>query len=213
MSELTQWHNEVIGQRAAEALNKNNFKAVYFAQRQDAVNYIMELIPDGAAIGVGGSRTALELGLIETLEQRGHEMFNHNQAGLTPEERIARRYQQLTCDVFLTGTNAITLAGEIVNRDAFGNRAAAMMFGPKKVIIVVGSNKIVRDLAEADKRIKLYAAPLNNKKYELPNPCVRTGECMECKNSTRTCNITTVLSRRPPLTDIQVVILGENLGF
>lgn len=100
-----------------------------------------------------------------------------------------------------------------MNRDAFGNRVAAMMFGPKKVIILVGTNKIVRDFEEADKRIKMYAAPFNNKKYELPNPCVKTGECMDCSSPKRICNITTVLSRRPPLTDIHIVILGENLGF
>ncbi|HEY3424503.1 MAG TPA: LUD domain-containing protein, partial [Negativicutes bacterium] len=111
------------------------------------------------------------------------------------------------------GANAITLTGEIVNRDAFGNRVAAMMFGPKKVIIIVGINKIVSDTEEAEKRIRMYAAPMNNKRYELPNPCVKLGECVDCKSSTRACNITTVLSRRPPLTDIHIVVLGENFGF
>lgn len=132
---------------------------------------------------------------------------------MTPAEKVDQRYKQLTCEVFLSGTNAITLTWEIVNRDAFGNRVAAMMFGPKKVIIVVGTNKIVRNLEEADKRIKMYAAPMNNKRYETPNPCVTLGECMDCKNPQRICNITTILNRRPPLTDIHVVVLGENLGF
>jgi L-lactate utilization protein LutB len=207
------WHNDIIGQRTVEALNKNNFSAHYFAKQQEAINYVLQLIPANATIGIGGSRTNMELGLLELLEKRGHELFNHNQEGLTTEERIERRYKQLTCDVFLSGANAITLTGEIVNRDAFGNRAAAMMFGPKKVIVVVGINKIVRDVEEADKRIKMYAAPLNNKRYELPNPCVQLGECVDCKGPARACNITTVLSRRPPLTDIHVVVLGKNLGF
>jgi L-lactate utilization protein LutB len=213
MSDLMKWHNEVIGQRVIDALNKNNFNSNYFDSRQEAVDYILQLIPLDATIGVGGSRTAVELGLVELLEKRGHELFNHNQDGLTPEEKIERRYKQLTCDVFLSGANAITLTGEIVNRDAFGNRAAAMMFGPKKVIIVVGTNKIVRDVAEADQRIKLYAAPMNNKRYESPNPCVQLGECVDCKSPTRACNITTILSRRPPLTDIHIIVLGETLGF
>lgn len=213
MNELTVWHSEVIGQRAVEALNQNGFNASYAADRRTAVHAVLEQIPAHATVGIGGSRTTLELGLVETLEQRGHVLFDHNQAGLTQAERIERRYQQLTCDVFLTGSNAITLTGEIVNRDAFGNRVAAMMFGPKKVIVIVGINKIVRDVSEADQRIKLYAAPMNNKKYELPNPCLRSGQCSDCKSPQRICNITTILSRRPPLTDIHVVILGENLGF
>nr|WP_255451380.1 LUD domain-containing protein [Sporomusa sp. KB1] len=100
-----------------------------------------------------------------------------------------------------------------MNRDAFGNRVAAMMFGPKKVIIIAGTNKIVRDFEEADKRSKMYAAPMNVKRYEMKNPCLKTGECMDCNSSTRACNITTVLSRRPPLTEIHIVILGEDLGF
>lgn len=213
MIDLITWHNEVIGRRVVDALNKNKFSANYFEQQQEAVSYILQLVPDNTTIGVGGSRTTLDLGLVEILEKRGHQLFNHNQAGLTPDERVERRYKQLTCDVFLAGANAITLAGEIINRDAFGNRVAAMMFGPKRVIIVAGINKVVRNVEEADNRIKMHAAPLNNKKYELPNPCVQVGECMDCQGATRSCNITTILSKCPPLTDIHVVIIGGMLGF
>jgi L-lactate utilization protein LutB len=213
MSDLTEWHNDVIGQRAVDALIKHNFTAHYFGDRQVAINHILQLITEGATIGMGGSRTGMELGLWELLAERGHEMFNHNLDGLSLEEKTALRYKQLTCDVFLSGVNAITLNGEIVNRDAFGNRVAAMMFGPKKVIIIAGINKIVRDIEEADKRIKMYSAPMNNKRYELPNPCVQLGQCVDCNSPRRSCNITTILSRRPPLTDIHVMIIGEDLGF
>ncbi|WP_018704769.1 lactate utilization protein [Anaeromusa acidaminophila] len=213
MSNIMEWHNEVIGQRAAKALNGHDFHAHYFGNRQEALDYVLQLIPDGATIGVGGSRTGIELGLWEILTERGHELFNHSKEGLSKEEMVEQRYKQLTCDVFLTGANAITLTGEIVNRDAIGNRVAAMMFGPKKVIIIAGTNKIVRDVAEADKRIKMYAATMNNKRLNLPNPCVQIGECVDCNSPHRSCNITSVLSRRPWLTDIHVVILGENLGF
>jgi len=213
MNKEMEWHNNIIGQRVVDALNKNNFHASYFGNHQEALDYVLQLIPEGATIGMGGSRTGMQLGLWKILAENGHELFNHNQEGLSMEERVERRYKQLTCDVLLTGANAITLTGEIVNRDAFGNRVAAMMFGPKKVVIIAGTNKIVRDVEEADKRIKMYAAPMNVKKYEMPNPCLKTGECMDCNSPTRICNITTILSRRPPLTDIHVVILGENLGF
>ncbi|MBU2702724.1 L-lactate utilization protein LutB [Sporomusaceae bacterium BoRhaA] len=213
MNDLAMWHNDVIGQRAVEALNKHNFSAHYFGNRQEAVDYVLQLIPDGATIGMGGSKTAIELGLWELVSERGHEIFNHNQPRLSLEEKTERRYKQLTCDVFLTSANAITLTGEIVNRDGNGNRVAAMMFGPKRVIIIAGTNKIVRDLEEADKRIKMYAAPMNNKRFESPNPCVQLGECVDCNSPQRSCRITTILSRRPPLTDIHVVLVGKNLGF
>lgn len=213
MSELIQWHNDTVGGKVVEALQRNNFSARYFNNRQDAISYVLDMISENASIGVGGSKTIADLKLAESLEERGHEIFNHNQAGLTPDEKVEKRYKQLTCDVFLTGANAITLEGEIINRDAFGNRVAAMMFGPKKVIIVAGINKIVQDAGEAERRIRKRAAPLNNKRYELPNPCVQTGECRDCNSPKRICNITTVLSRRPPLTDINVVLLGETLGF
>lgn len=123
------------------------------------------------------------------------------------------RRKQLTCDVFLTGTNAVTIDGRLVNTDGVGNRVAAMIFGPKKVIIAVGINKIVKDIAEAEKRIKLYAAPMNNKRLNLPNPCIRTGECMDCQGPTRICNVTTILNKRPMLTDIHIFVVGEDLGF
>lgn len=213
MNGLINWHNDVIGKRTVEALKKNNFNATYFSERQKAIEYVLQLIPDDTTVGVGGSKTVTKLGLVELLEKNGHELFNHNKEGLTKEEKIQQRYKQLMCDVFLSSANAITLSGEIMNRDAFGNRAAAMMFGPKKVIIVVGINKIVRNLEEAEEHIKRYAAPLNNKKYETPNPCVTFGECMDCKTAQRLCNITTIINRCPPLTDIHVVVLGENLGF
>ncbi|AFV02245.1 hypothetical protein UNSWDHB_1101 [Dehalobacter sp. UNSWDHB] len=213
MSDLTKWRSEVIGQKVVDALNRNHFNAKYVTTRQEAIDYVLQLIPTGSTIGVGGSRTVLDLGLLDLLGKRGHKLFDHNQEGLTPEERIERRYKQLTSDIFLSGSNAITQTGELVNRDAFGNRVGAMMFGPKKVIIIVGTNKIVKDVEEANKRIKTYAAPMNNKKYDLPNPCVKLGECVDCQSPQRICNITTVISRRPPLTDIHVIILGETLGF
>nr|WP_255451381.1 LUD domain-containing protein [Sporomusa sp. KB1] len=95
MHELTQWHNDVLGQRAVEALTKHNFSAYYFADRKEAVDQIMQLIPPGATVGLGGSRTGMELGLWELLAGRGHEIFNHNQEGLTPEERVEKRYKSL----------------------------------------------------------------------------------------------------------------------
>ncbi len=214
MNEAQTWHVDALGAKAVDALVKNNFKAVYAKTRSEAVERVLAAIPEGAAVGMGGSwTTTADLALGDLLEKRGHTVYNHNKPGLTPEQVLDYRHKQLSCDVFLSGSNAVTLDGKLVNVDGVGNRVAAMIFGPKKVIVVAGINKIVRDVAAAEERIELYAAPINNKRINKPNPCTQTGVCMHCQGPTRICNITTIIRKKPPLTDYHVVIVGENLGF
>ena len=213
MKKFIQWHNDVFGEKVVKALEKNNFQAYYVATRAEAVNKVLSLVPAGATIGVGGSWTLKELAIPEQLEKQGHEVFDHNRPGLTLEQSVALRHKELSCDVFISGTNAITLDGQIVNTDGSGNRVAAMSFGPKKVIVVVGVNKIVSDLDAAMERIELFAAPINNKRLDRPNPCTVSGVCMDCQGPSRICNITTILHKRPPMIDFHVVIVGEELGF
>ncbi len=213
MSEFKTWHNDILGAKVTEALAENNFSALYVPNRQQAVTKVMELIPLAASVGIGGSWTIQELGLNDLLTARGNTVFNHNQPGLSPEESLAVRRRELTADVFLASTNAVTLDGQLVNVDGAGNRVAAMIFGPKQVIIVAGVNKIVRDVAAAEERIALYAAPINNKRLSRPNPCVQAGTCLKCKNSTRICNVTTIMHKRPSAVDLQIIIVGEDLGF
>lgn len=214
MNEFQSWHNDAMGAKAVEALNKNNFNAVYVKTRQEAIDHVLSLIDPGATIGVGGSWTiTVELGISALLEDRGHTVYNHNKPDLSPEESLDLRRKELTSDVFLSGTNALTLDGKLVNVDGAGNRVAAMIFGPKKVIVVTGVNKIVRDVAEAERRIELCAAPINNKRLSRPNPCTKSGVCMDCQGPTRICNVTTILRKRPLAVEFHVVVVGEELGF
>lgn len=213
MSQFIAWHNETIGNKVVKALEKNNFNAAYFQKRSEAVKHILSMIPATATVGIGGSWTLQELDLWNLLEERGNTLYNHNKAGITPDEALSIRRKQLTCDVFLTGTNAVTLDGKLVNVDGAGNRVAAMIFGPKKAIVVVGANKIVKDTAEAEARIKLYAAPINNKRLGRPNPCTTIGECVDCQLPSRICNVTTIMHKKPFAIDISVVIIGEKLGY
>ena len=213
MHEFKPWHNAIIGEKAVAALNKNNFKATYVATKEEAVSQIMALIPTNATVGIGGSWTLKQLGIDTLVEERGNTVYNHNKPGLSPETVLEFRHKQLACDVFLTSTNAMTIDGKLVNTDGVGNRVAAMMFGPKKVIVVTGVNKIASDVAEAEKKVKLNAAPINNKRLSKPNPCVQTGQCMDCNSPQRICNITTVIHKKPPATDIYVIVIGEDLGF
>lgn len=213
MKKFIQWHNDTFGDKVVKALEKNNFQAHYFADRIAATEKILSLIPAGQTVGVGGSWTLKELNIPDKLLQKGHEVFDHNKPGLSMEESMLLRRKELSCDVFISGTNAVTLDGQLVNTDGSGNRVAAMSFGPKKVIVVVGVNKIVADLDAAMNRIEMFAAPINNKRLEKPNPCTVTGVCMDCQGPARICNITTILHKKPPTMEFHVVIIGEDLGF
>ncbi len=213
MNEFTAWHNDMLGAKVVDALTKNNFSATYVPAHQEALNQIIDLIPADATVGIGGSWTIQELGLASTLAARGNVVFNHNKPGLTPEQSMEIRRKQLTADVFLTGSNAVTLDGKLVNVDGAGNRVAAMIFGPKKVIVIAGINKIVRDVEEAERRIELFAAPINCKRLSRPNPCVKTGICADCQSPTRICNVTTIHRKKPLAIDMHIFIIGETLGF
>jgi hypothetical protein len=208
-----QWLRETRAKNAAEALGKNGFAAVWFAKGEDAVAHVIGLVPDKASVGLGGSATVRSLGLIEALAGKNCTLLDHSAPGLSPEQRQEIRRKQLVSDVFLCSSNAVTLNGELVNVDGTGNRVAAMMFGPGKVIVVAGVNKIVNTVEEARERIRAVAAPVNNKRLNIDNPCTHTGHCLDCRNKTRICNLTTIIHRRPPLTDIHTVIIAEELGF
>ncbi len=213
MDPNVQWHHETLGKKTVAALEKNKFKAAYFPDRADAVAHLLSLVPDGSSVGLGGSETSHALQLREKLTQKGCTLLDHHKPGLSKEEVLKVRRQQLTSDVFISSTNALTLNGELVNVDGTGNRVGAMAFGPGRVIIVTGTNKIVEDLDAAQKRIELIAGPVNNKRLNKPNPCVKTGQCMDCQGEGRICNVTTIMRRRPHLTDIHVIIIGEELGY
>ena len=213
MKQFIQWHNDTFGEKVVKALEKNNFQAHYAVNRTVAIEKALSLIPAGATIGVGGSWTLKELGIPEQLAKNGHTVYDHNIPGLTMEESLALRRKELLSDVFLSGANAITLDGQLVNTDGSGNRVAAMSFGPKKVIVIVGVNKIVSDLDAAMERIETVAAPINNKRLDRPNPCTITGMCMDCQGATRICNMTSILHKKPPAIDFHVVVVGEDLGF
>jgi hypothetical protein len=211
--EVMEWHHETLGNRTVDALKKHEFDAVYIPEKEKAVEYILSFVQPGAKVGYGGSTTVNQLGLPDKVKAKGGVNLNHNEPGLTMEQKNEIRRQQLVCDLFLTSTNAVTLDGCILNIDAYGNRTNAMTFGPKKVVIIVGTNKIRKDLDEALERVRHYAAPMNNKRIGTQNPCTVSGTCSECDGKTRICRVYSTLRRRPGLTDITVVVIGEALGF
>ncbi|PKM87912.1 MAG: lactate utilization protein C [Firmicutes bacterium HGW-Firmicutes-12] len=207
------WHNEILGGKVVDALTKNNFKAVYVATKEEATKKVLELIEDSKSIGLGTSMTVNEMGALEEIRKSGKEIFDHSDPSLSAEEKFGMRIKQQTCDCFISSTNAVTLDGKLVNVDGSGNRVSAMIFGPKKVIVIAGVNKIAKDVDAAMDRIECYAAPMNNKRINFPNPCIKSGVCMDCSGSTRICNVTTIIRKKPTATDINVIIVGEDLGY
>lgn len=212
-TEVQKARHEALAQRAAAALKKSGFDAVYAPDREKAAEIVMGFIGPGAQVGFGGSMTLVQMGLPEKVRAAGAVVLDHNEPGLTPERKGEIRRLQLLCDVFLTGTNAVTLDGGLVNVDGNGNRTNAMTFGPRKVVVVAGANKVRRDLGEALARIEGCAAPLNNRRLRTGNPCASTGICSDCSAETRICRVYSILKRRPSQTDITVVLVGEALGF
>ena len=219
-----EWFNEKLAQRCLEALKRNNIPSYYFPDRNQALNQILSMIPPGVTIGVGDSLTLLQIGIIEELEKRGsHQIFNpfrkdgEDHFPATTRELVETGTKALSSDFFLTGLNAVTLDGKMVNTDRMGNRITGLLFGPKKVIAVAGINKIVTNLEEALERIKKVAAPINayrhNIKHKLDTPpCTVNGVCVDCRHPGRVCCYTIIVEfqSRPR---IEVVIVGEKLGI
>jgi hypothetical protein len=212
-SEIKRWHVDALGAAAVEALKKNDFDAVYFPDKEQAAEFVMSHIKEGTQVGFGGSMTIAGMGIQAKAKAAGAVLYDHGDASLTPEQKAEMRRKQQLCDLFLCSTNALTLDGLLVNVDGNGNRTNAMTFGPKKVIVVAGINKICTDEGAADQRIKEYAAPMNNKRLNTPNPCVQKGVCCDCKGKTRICRVYSTLRRKPAATDFTVVVVGEELGF
>ena len=213
MTAVEMWHNETLGMSTCAALRKSGFEAQYVATGAEALELIAGFVKPGMKVGLGGSMSLKAIGAPEKVRALGAEILDHNAPGIDEERKLELRRAQLTCDVFLSSSNAVTLEGDIVNVDGGGNRVAALTFGPKKTVVVVGTNKIVRDLDEAFDRIETTASPMNNKRLERPNPCVKAGTCQDCQGETRICRVYQVLHRRPLYSDFTVIVVGEPLGY
>jgi len=212
--ELMTWHHEQRCEKAVEALGQNGFIASYCRTAQEARDYVLSHGNDATSVGFGGSRTIVDLGVEPVFAGQEKEILNHGIPGLEPAEKMAIMRRQLTCDLFLTSSNAITLSGWLVNIDGNGNRVAALTFGPKKTIVVAGRNKLVEgDLAAAIHRVKNVAAPPNAKRLNCNTPCARTGFCANCNSPERICRITHVMDRKPRTADLHVLIVNEDMGL
>ena len=228
------WVYESHATKAVASLQRTNINAQYVPGKEMALSKALELIPVGASVGRGDSVTLSQIGLIERLrDDRSHQLidpFERDESGkyVVPgpgHMELMRR--AATADVFLTGINAITMDGKLVNIDSIGNRVVGLIFGPKKVIVVAGANKIVKNIDEAMERIRRIS-PINVRRHFVKHgfegldklPCFKTGVCVDCRRPDSICNyIVIVQGQQAPkgavdyLPRIHVIIVGEDLGI
>jgi L-lactate utilization protein LutB len=200
-----------------EALEANNFEVHLAESAEDAKRIVLdEILPKVApqSIGWGGSMTFHATGLYKALkDDSNYEVIDPFDQSVSREEQIERRRRALLVDLFISGTNAVTETGKLVNLDGFGNRVAAITFGPRHVVVLVGRNKVTADVGEAMFRVKDYAAPTNAMRLGRKTPCVKSASCEDCDSPDRICNTWTITEKSNPKHRVKVVLINEELGL
>lgn len=202
-----------LGASVVKALEGRNFEAYYCDTKEEAAELALSLIPEGSSISWGGSVSVDETGIKDKLQAGNYTLLDRDTVD-TPEEKTEMMRRGLTCDVFLTGTNALSEDGQLVNIDGTGNRVASMSFGPRSVIVLAGVNKIVQTVEDAYARARGTAAPINAQRFPgMKTPCAVNGTCGNCKSPDCICSyiVTTRMCR--PAKRIKVIVVGESLGF
>ena len=212
MTEMHERFYEKRGQILVKNLKSRHFDAWYCATKEEALAKALELIPAGATIGWGGVLSAHQIGLVEALNAGDYHAIDRDKLA-TPEEKLQAAKDSMFADVFLTGANALSLDGQMVNIDGTGNRVAAIVYGPKEVLVIAGMNKVTDTLEEAITRARTVAAPLNQQRFQLPNPCSVTGSCADCKCETCICNQILITRHCRPAGRIKFILVGEDLGL
>lgn len=212
MNENKKCQYRCIAKQTVDILENNHYDAHYAENLQEAKDILLGMITEGASVALGGSVTIEEMGVLKIFREGKYKLFDRYQK-LPHDEIIEIQRQSLLADFLVTGTNAITRNGELVNMDCSGNRVSGMIFGPKRVIVVAGANKLVDDVDMAIKRIKSIA-PLNAKRINHETPCVSTGKCMDCNVKKRICNYLTVINNGWKFDGrISVIVIADEAGF
>jgi len=202
-----------LGPKVVKNLQNRHFEAWYFSETAEAVEKVFSLIPQTDTVSWGGSLTAKGLNLNQMVIDKGYKVIDRDKTSV-PEERMALMRQALLCDTFLTGTNAMTEDGQLINIDYFGNRVGAMTFGPKQVIVVTGMNKVCKTLEDAMVRARTIAAPANAQRFpDYKNPCGETGSCADCIGLNSICTYIVHTRLCKPAGRIKIILIGQELGL
>lgn len=199
--------------RTILALEKNNMEGYCVNNKEELIKKIKEICNEGELVSVGGSMSLFQCGVIDLLRNGKYKFLDRYKDGLTKDEIKEIYRKSFFSDTYFTSSNAITEDGMLYNVDGNGNRVAAMLYGPDKVVVIVGINKIVKDLDRAIERNETVSAPANCRRLNRNTPCYKIGECMNCNNNERICNEYTLIKRQGTKGRIKVIILKEELGY
>ncbi len=210
-------------EKTIKALEKNNMQVYFVADAAEAKAKVLSLIPEGATVANGGSMTLVDTGILDAVKSGSYRYLDRNMQGLSEKEKSMRLGEIMTCDYFLSSSNAITENGELYNVDGTSNRVNALLYGPKNVIIVAGVNKIVPDLASAVRRVKEIAAPTNCRRLNCNTYCFHKGHCVSldrggdmadgCDSDSRICCNYTVMASQRLHDRVKIVLVNEKLGY
>jgi hypothetical protein len=213
-NEVFSQRNRVLAEGVIKGLKSRYFESYYCADKTEALKKALSLIPPKSSVSWGGSVTLEQIGIFDELKKNKDLTIIDRDTAKSPEERFEMMRKSLSSDVFLMSANAITLNGELINVDGMGNRLAALLFGPKSVIVIAGINKVSHRMADAIHRVRGFAAPLNVARLQIKDtPCANTGICADCKSPSCICAqiVTTRISKIP--NRIKVILVGEDLGY
>ncbi len=213
MDESVLWYKEKLIDRTIKNLNKRNMKGFFVKNKSELIKLLEEFIDEKSTVGVGDSMTLFETGVIDILRKGDYVFLDKYREGVTSEEKKEIYLQNFSADTFMCSTNALTEDGELYNIDGNGSRVAPMIYGPKQVIIVAGINKIVKNIDEAERRVRNYAAPIDAKRLKKDTPCTTLGYCVDCKSPNRICNDFTIIRGQFIKDRIKIIIVGEQLGY
>lgn len=194
-------------------LKKNNMNGFFVNNAEELLECLTSLIPEGSTIGCGDSVTLEDAGVFDYLRSGTYDFYDKHKPGLTSAEKREIYLNNFRADIFISGTNAITLDGKLFNIDGNGSRVAPMLYGPEQVIVVVGKNKIVKDVNAAIKRTRQLAAPLDAKRLNKNTPCTSLEHCIDCRHKERICNDFVLIARQFNKDRIKVIIVDEAFGY
>jgi L-lactate utilization protein LutB len=193
-------------------LKNRNIEAFFAESLAEANNMLLRMIPEDCSVGIGNSATLKQSGISKLLAERGNTVYDKTMAE-TQEESRSLKKKALTADWYVTGSNAISLQGHIVNMDHSGNRVAAMLYGPDNVAVVIGVNKLADSLEEAIYRVRNVAAPKNARRAGFNPPCTELNQCIDCSSPERVCNSLVVIEGQADADRMKVIVVGEASGF
>ena len=200
------------GELLVKNLRSRHYEAYYCETKEQALKKALELIPKGASVGWGGAMSAKQIGLLDAVNQGNYRAIDRDKAP-DPAARKQAMKDCLLADVFITGANALSMDGQMVNIDGNGNRVAAIVYGPESILVVAGMNKVMDTLDAAVIRARTIAAPMNKQRFDLQTPCEVTGTCADCKSEGCICNQILITRNSKPAGRIKMVLVGEDLGL